>query len=84
MKCFNCGVEISGSGIRVSADADFCCSRECKDKHNEAKDFFFDEVIHDDRKFAAWMDSTPDSEIAAMKPVLSHKESILKRINAVK
>ncbi len=86
-KCIHCGKEInefSGESVMVGCDGDSCCSRECKVKHDEAKDFFYDEVIHDDRKFAAWMDSTPDSEIAAMRPVLSHEETILKRINSIK
>lgn len=55
MKCFHCNKKIKDNNYVVTPpDGDFFHT-ECLPKHKKERDHFFNETIHDDKKFANWL-----------------------------
>jgi trimethylamine:corrinoid methyltransferase-like protein len=57
IKCFNCGdnAEKFGTPILIGPDGDFVCCKKCMDEYEKERDVFFNEIIHDDKKFNEWI-----------------------------
>jgi hypothetical protein len=57
MKCTHCQKEIINEleAILVSSDGDFVCSKKCKEDREREMEHFYNEVLPDDQKFAAWL-----------------------------
>lgn len=56
MKCINqeCRKKPT-DGVFVGVDGDMVCNEKCKVMYEKQKAKFFNETIHDDRKFTDWM-----------------------------
>jgi len=56
MKCFHCHKQIDESKPhKVTPPDGDVYHLECLKEHEKEKEMFFNEVIHDDKKFADWM-----------------------------
>jgi len=56
MSCVQCKGELNEwTLIIVNADGDFACSVECKQAYKKERARFFNEIVHDDKKFERWM-----------------------------
>jgi len=57
--CITCGKDVESEGfhggVLVTPDGDFACSDACAEKYKKDRDYFFDVIIPDDRKFAYWL-----------------------------
>ena len=63
MKCFECKKEIDkGKGYEVTAPDGDCFHKECLLKYEKERDIFFNDIIHDDKKFANWL-GVPESMV---------------------
>ncbi len=57
MRCCQCIKKFNHDGILVTCDGDFVCSNTCKINWENERDKFFNEIVHDDKKFEEWMKS---------------------------
>jgi len=57
MRCVQCCKEISDGDtiIPMTPDGDFACGLICKVRYEKERDRFFNEIVHDDKKFEEWM-----------------------------
>ncbi|OGF27448.1 hypothetical protein A2331_00600 [Candidatus Falkowbacteria bacterium RIFOXYB2_FULL_34_18] len=57
MKCFQCKKEITNESkmILISADGDFVCGQNCKDKYETEKAHFFNEIVHSPEKTESYL-----------------------------
>jgi len=56
MSCVQCKQPLKEWDMHmVNADGDFACSIECKKEYEKERDRFFNEIVHDDKKFEEWM-----------------------------
>lgn len=57
IKCCYCGgdVEKHINPILISPDGDFVCDETCKKNYENERDKFFNDIIHDDKKFENWL-----------------------------
>ena len=57
LKCFHCSKDIADEQkkILISCDGDFVCGPACKRGYEEEKEYFFNEIVHDEKKFEDWM-----------------------------
>ena len=56
MKCFQCGKEIVGSGVLISADGDFVCDKICEHNYIKEKEVFFTEIVNSETKTKEWLE----------------------------
>ena len=55
-KCFQCWNPLPEHGaILISQDGDFVCSEKCRRDYETEKEHFFNDVVHDPKKFEDWM-----------------------------
>lgn len=58
IRCIHCGSDFEAAGkmgVLVSPDGDFVCDDTCKAAYDKGREHFFNEVITDKKKFAAWL-----------------------------
>ncbi len=60
MKCVYCKKEIDTQfnmmeAHYVNTDGDAACSKKCERLYIKERDMFFNEIIHDDKKYNAYM-----------------------------
>jgi len=56
MSCVTCKQPLNEwSMFMVNEDGDFACSTECKQAYEKERARFFNEIVHDDKKFERWM-----------------------------
>jgi len=55
MKCFYCKKELDNNAILLDEDGDFVCNEICKMKYEEARDDFFDRIVHDEDLTERWL-----------------------------
>lgn len=60
MKCVQCGkpIDVEDWGhtcILVNSDGDFVCSQKCKDDRVREQDYFVQNILSDDTRFALWL-----------------------------
>ena len=56
-KCFQCSKDIVDEQkmILISCDGDVVCGPTCERAYQAEKEYFFNEIVHDDKKFEDWM-----------------------------
>jgi len=56
MKCFHCNKKIDESELsEVTAPDGDVFHIHCLEKYEKEREIFFNEIVHDDKKFADWM-----------------------------
>ena len=57
IKCFQCRKDIVDEQkmILISCDGDVVCNPTCARAYQAEKAHFFNEIVHDEKKFADWM-----------------------------